>query len=161
MSGRFRLAPSPLVGVTDVAWNRFLGVMHVQAINAVSTSGGFGCFDLRPRRLAEIRIMRDVKLERRSRDEDLGGKRAVYVGEFVSSTREAFLNSFPMQLDAFVKSNRLYDIVLRQELHRPEGVSRSGALAILHRGGKGALATWPEKALEETKALFERANLIF
>lgn len=60
-----------------------------------------------------------------------------------------------------VKSILMYhQALMRDELKRPEGVSMAGALAILHRGGRGALAGWP-KLFPNTRALYEAAHGAF
>jgi hypothetical protein len=76
-------------------------------------------------------------------------------------TQKRFLNEPIAQYLAFSKSISLYYRALMDgELQRPEGVSMAGALAVLHRGGRGALKSWPEM-FEGTKALYERAQGVF
>lgn len=63
---------------------------------------------------------------------------------------------------AFAESLRAYDALLTSgEMKIPTEVSRSGALAILHLGGRRALAAWPEDRWTKTKAAVARANGIF
>jgi hypothetical protein len=59
------------------------------------------------------------------------------------------------------RSLGLYHELLRAgDIARPAGVSLAGALAILHRGGRGALRKWPD-VFSDTRALFEAAQGAF
>jgi hypothetical protein len=150
------LLQSPLEGVSAEAWHKLMRKMSVQAIGDISESGGFGSFDLRARRLGELGVMANLRTERR-------GDRQIWVGDFVAPYTEAeFLRSLVVQTKVFKVSMKGYDLEMKAgTIVRPEGVSRSGALAILHRGGKGALASWPSRALSDTIALHEAAKDIF
>ena len=156
---RFRsFVASPLPGVLDTAWEKFLYALDTGApIGATSPSGGLGSFDLRPRRLAELGLMSKLSYARGA-----PGKREICVGEFVPPmTRERFLSDVMVQNDALIASMVAYDEDLTTgELVRPEGLSRAGALAILHRGGRGALTKWPEM-FDDTAALVARCEGCF
>jgi hypothetical protein len=145
------LLRSVLPGVTDVAWNKFVRAMSVQTIRDVSARGGIGSFDLPPRRLGELEVM--VNLRRAD-----GGKWQVdLVPRYGSLGEDAIL-----QGHIFSLSMKRYDEEIgRGDLVLPEGVSRSGALGILHCGGRGALCAWPETRFESTRATFSRTNGIF
>jgi hypothetical protein len=155
---------SPFADISDVEWTRFVRAMTVQAICAVSDSGGLGCYDLRPRRLVELGLMEKGSL-RRVRG---SYERQVQVGTFVAPapgeramTDERFLGDLDAQHDAFIASVRAHlDDIATGRVQVPAGVSRAGALAILHRGGRAALAAWPE-LLSHTAALYERAKDCF
>ena len=153
---RSKIASSPLPSVPNSAWDRFVHALSVQGIGDVSSSGGYGFLDLRPRRLAELGAMENLHTERRD-------GRQVWVGDFVPPhTEEEFLNSAAAQMVMFRRSMADYDARLTAgELTRPAGVSRSGALAILHRGGLGALSRWPDGALSDTFTLFQAADGLF
>lgn len=150
------LLQSPLEGVSAEAWHKFLRAMSVQAIGDISESGGFGSFDLRARRLGELGMMDNLRTERR-------GGRQVWVGDFVEPYNEVeFLRNFVTQTTVFKASMKAYDAEMKAgTIVRPEGVSRSGALAILHRGGRAALSNWPSRALGDTIALHEATKDIF
>jgi hypothetical protein len=143
---------SPIAGVKNEAWDRFVRTLEIQAVDAVSHSGGYGSFDLRPRRLAEIGVMRNLSTKR-------FGKRQIQIGDFVPPFNEIeFLRNPMIQYRVLVMSMRSY---LSGKIDLAPGMSLSGALAILHVGGRGALATWPKGALSFTEALFKRANGLF
>ncbi len=154
---RFRSSqPSPLVGVSDAAWKRFVDALDVQAIKAVSPSEGLGAYDLRPRRLVELGYARRLHRTRTP------AGRQVYTCEFVPPwTRDRFLGDAMAQYAALCRSMVLYAQDLASgKLVRPEGLSLAGALAILHRGGRGALADWPA-LFDDTRALYEAAQGAF
>lgn len=146
---------SPLAGVSASVWSAFVRALDTQAIGAVSASGGYGSFDLRPRRLAELGYMQDL------RSTDRNG-RTIQVGAFVHPFTEAKLLVDPiLQYRILVTSIKGYDAELTAgEVTKPAAVSRSGALAILHRGGRGALRTWP-KLFSDTQALYDATKGLF
>ena len=161
---RFRalLRPSPLAGVTDAAWDGFRQLLGSHPIGGRTASGGYGAFDLRPRRLAELDVLdkESLHLARWPTPTSPEGRqvwdgvlRAPYVG---------LLDDYELQCDIFDRSMCHYDQALvGGDLVRPVGVSRAAALTILHRGGRRALQAWPDKALSETWALVERASRHF
>jgi hypothetical protein len=153
---RTKIADSPLAGVSTAAWDRLVRACSVQGISEISRSGGYGFLDLRPRRLAELGLMESLRSER------LNG-RQVWRGDFVPPHSEAeFLGSALVQLAAFRLSMRDYDARISSgELRLAEGSSKSGTLAILHRGGTGALASWPRRALSDTMALYRASDGLF
>lgn len=196
---RFAVLPaSPLSGVSDEVWKRFSEALEVQGSGDVSLSGGYGAYDMRPRRLAELGYAKMRPQERRHKvvvtdeagkvvsvrafDSEAAAKqekaridgerqplavsvelgRQVQVCEFVGRwTRERFLADTVAQYTAFRRSIAMYDEDLREgRLKRPEGATRAGALAILHRGGRGALEAWPE-LFEATRSLHERVKGAF
>ena len=145
-------AKSPLVSATPAQWKRFLLIMGTKPIRSKSESGGMGSFDIRPRRLGELGVMKDLH-----RGE--GGK---WTGTFAAPYSEASFNVSQAQVEIFEKSMAKYEIEIREgRLAKPTGVSMSGALAILHCGGEGALSSWPAKAFKNTRETFNRANGIF
>lgn len=140
---------SPLAGVSDEAWARFVRVLEVQPLGAVSASNAIGMFAHRPRRLVDIGVMRNPKHFRAPND------RMICAAEFVPPMTDVlFLRSPVAQYDALVKSTVGY----AKEFKVPEGYSLAGMLAILHRAGPPGLKG---KLFDETKALFERAADIF
>lgn len=120
---------SPLAGVSDDAWRRFVAAMTVRPAVDAPGSKGFGCFDIRPRRLAELGLAPPTTFE------------------------EGFV--------VFVKSVTSYvDDIRGGRLNTPDGVSLAGALAILQRGGRGALAAYPEM-FTDTRKVYECAKECF
>ncbi len=120
---------SPITGVADDAWRVFVAAMTVRPAVDALDSKGFGCFDLRPRRLAELGLANPTTFE------------------------ECY--------KAFAKSVATYaDDIRDGRLTAPDGVSRAGALAILQRGGRGALAAYPE-LFSDTREVYGRAKECF
>lgn len=159
-----RVLKSELPNVSDQAWTRFVFAMKVAQPGAISASNALGMFELKARRLADLGLVRDIKRAR----SPLG--RLMWVGEFTAPlTQREFLNRPELQYKAFVDSMRAYVNGLRDAtVPRPNGgfpadMTLSGALAVLHRGGPGALRDWnnEDDRFEDTVALFDRTNGIF
>lgn len=151
-----RSQTSPLPGVSKEAWDRFAKALEVQSNTAVSESGGFGTYDIRPRRLVELGICTNPRLVNKHKE------RSVYECDFKPPwTKEKFLADLMAQCNAFKQSMVLYHKDLASGvIEKPEGVSISGALAILHIGGRGALKAWPD-LFDNTRARYEAANGAF
>ena len=148
--------PSPLSGVSDLAWARFVDALTIddddglhngapRAFNARTHAGGFGCFGILPRRLVDIGVAKAVRV--------IDGK-AIAV-DFV---RRDFLANPLAQRDALAESMKRYDAALGE---LPTEMSRSGALALYHRLGPAALMKWAQHKQESSIALFLRANNLF
>lgn len=148
---------SPLDGVSADAWERFVRVLEVQPVEAVSPSGGLGAYDMRPRRLVELGYAKTLC----SRRTELG--RQVHVCEFEPPwTQRRFLIDPLAQRAALTKSMVLYHRALFDgQLVHPGKMSISGALTVLHVGGRGALVAGEEKLFESTRALYEAARGMF
>lgn len=146
---------SPLKGVSDAAWEKFVYALNVQPIDAVSESGGLGCFDLRPRRLVELGIMENLRYERR-------GKHVTQVGAFIApQTKDLFLTNPMAQYEVLVRSMKAYDEDLSSGvIAKPAYAGRSGTLVVLHRGGRGALKKWP-KVFSHTAKIYHAAKSLF
>ena len=155
-ASRFRSSlRRPLEGVTNEAWVMFARALEVQTAGAVSASGGLGCYDMRARRLVELGYAKALPQER-------VGERQVQACEFLPPwTRARFLTDAAEQYLALRRSCALYDADLATgRLSRREGLSRAGTLALLHRGGRGALLAWPDM-FKDTAALVGRCERIF
>lgn len=148
--------PSPLTGISDEAWAKFLTAMCVQPQHTVSDSREYGCFALSARRLGEMCLMKNLRRVKNAR----GG--LVSDGDFVlPMTKDKFLSDYQVQYQYFVKSMLDYTTSLEAD-NLPEGASKSGTLALLHRVGSGGLASWSKgKRFPRTVDLFQRANQIF
>jgi hypothetical protein len=156
-----------LPGVTSEAWTAFIHALTIgdngkpRGFGIVTVSGGFGCFDLRPRRLADLGIMHRLRVERVGAPPAEGEpdrRRQVFVGDFVAPwTRAKFLASPLAQYNALVDSLQRYDATL-SEITLPDGITRSGALAIFHRMGPSGIVKWQERKLEATVAFVKRTN---
>lgn len=146
---------SPLAGVADAAWTRFIKALEVQPIKAVSESGGLGSYDLRPRRLVELGLARNLRTAHTEKG------RQIYECDLVKGTRDRFLVNPIAQYEALARSMQRYAEALdKGEIEKPDGLSKAGALAILHVGGRGALKSWPE-LFDHTRARYEAAQGAF
>ncbi len=168
-----RLIKSELPGVSDNDWTDFVFAMKVGQRSSISPSNGLGMFDMRYKRLADFKLVSNLRYER-----DPQTNRSVQIADWTGSltrvdpatnqpvqtakSREEFLASAADQYDVFVRSMRAYAReIVTHKIKVPSGVSMSGALAILHRGGRAALAKWTEQQFESTKELFNRTNGVF
>jgi len=154
---RFALGPkSPLEGISNDAWQRFVAALEVQQIDAISESGGLGSYDFRPRRLVELGYATRLCSKRTEKG------RQIHICDFILPwTQARFLSDPVAQYVALSKSMLLYYTALMSgELKRPEGVSMAGTLAVLQIGGRGALKAWPN-LFESTRALYKNARKSF
>lgn len=152
------LVKSCLDGVDDARWSQFVHVMATAKLNAVSPSNALGMFELTPRRLADLGL-----LEKLDRSRSPAGK-TVWVAKFVPPlTAEGFLKSPDRQYSAFCKSMRDYaKRIASGEIEKPEDMSLSGALAILHRAGPSGLNNWMSgDRFPATVALYTRTAGVF
>ena len=159
---------APLSGVPNEAWSQFVHALAIadeicdpqspdyqrpRAPDARTPSGGLGCFDLRPPRLADLGLMRGVRV-----DNTTGC--CVWVGEFIlPMTQARFFQNPLVQYNALCESLRRYDRQVAAAL--PEDMTRSGMLALHHRLGPRAFVKWAEHQEPATMALFHRANGLF
>lgn len=159
-----RVLKSELDGVSDEAWTDFALALKTASIGAVSASNAYGMFEFKPRRLADLGLIRNVFKTRGPT------KRMVWIGEWIAPMTEAkFLGSPTEQYKALASSMRDYVKRLRDgsipkpDGGRPQGMTLSGALAVLHRCGPSGLKTWNDAAARfpETNALYQKANGIF
>lgn len=159
-----RLVKSEIPNVSDEAWTRFVFAMKTAQPGAISASNALGMFEMKARRLADLGLVKDIKRAR----SPLG--RLMWVGEFVAPlTQRDFLSKSAIQYQAFVDSMRSYidglcaGTVAKPDGGFPAGMTLSGALAVLHRGGPNGLKSWnsEDDRFEDTVALFERVNGIF
>lgn len=160
--------PTALVGhtlkseipeVSDAAWTKFALAMKTASPSAISDTGAYGMFQLKPRRLADLGLMKNLV--------NVKGK---WTGDWVEPlTEKVFLASPPAQYRAFGASMRRYvdglrdRTIPRPEGGRPEGATLSGILAVLHRCGPSGLKTWNDvnDRFPDTVALYQKANGIF
>lgn len=148
---------SPLVGVSNLVWNRFVDALVInddrgpgkgrpRPHNARTYAGGVGIFGMLPKRLVELHVIKEVSI----RD----GKTIAVKDKLLL----AFLANPIEQYRIFVLSIMGYSAALAA---LPEGMSRSGALALHHRLGPNALVKWQQHQQPSTIALFKRANGLF
>jgi hypothetical protein len=164
---RQSLLPSPIDGIADEAWTRFVLAMRTASPGAVSASNSLGMFEMRPRRLADIGLI-DASTLTGTR---AASGRLVWVGEWVRPlSQKVFLETPALQYKAFAASMVKYVDGLRDgEINQPaEGVdddmSLSGALAILHRCGPNGLVSWGRNngtRFNDTVELYSKANGLF
>lgn len=146
---------SPLPGVPREGWERLARALEVQGVGEVDESGGLGAYALRPRRLVELGLATGLRTERSP-----GGRQRHRCRLLPPLDRQLLMDPV-LQRSALAMSLRLHlrDLAAGR-LRRPEGLDIPAALAVLHRGGRGALEGWPE-AFDDTKALARRARGAF
>lgn len=138
---------SPLKGVPNAAWDKFVREHCTQPLGFKSKAGMLGCFEMHPKRLADIGVMVGV-----------AQSSGIWAGAFKPPMTEAeFLASYVAQFDAFLKSIEAYDA---GHVNRDD-MTRSGALTILHRAGTGGLKGWHKRKVKDTVELFTRCNGLF
>lgn len=161
---RAKLLKSEVPGVDDEAWTDFVLAMKTALPSAVSASNGLGLFEMKIRRLADLGLVKNLKNKRSS------GGRMIWTGDWVSPmTEKKFLASAQKQYEAFVASVKAYvagladGTIANPDGGRPEGMSLSGILAVLHKCGPSGLKTWndEENRFSDTIALFDATNGIF
>ena len=146
---------SELSLVSDEAWTRFVLALKTAKPSSVSASNALGMFEMRPRRLGDLGILRNVRCSLSP------NHRLVWIGDFVPPlTEKSFLASPEIQYKAFSESMRRYLMMLPI---LQEGMTLSGALAILHRCGPTGLDKWKTESerFPETISLYEKANGLF
>ena len=147
---------SPLPGVSNEAWAKFVRLLETQDVRSKSASGGFGAYDMRPKRLAELGIVRLTGLGRNH------ANRQHYECEFIAPwNRDKFLSDPRLQYRVLVMSMERYAEDIRVgKVTKPADISLSGALAILHRGMTGALKSYPN-LFSDTRRLLSDAQGVF
>jgi hypothetical protein len=159
-----RVLQSPIPEVTDEGWTQFAVAMKTQDPTVVSASNGLGMFDMKPRRLADLGLMKIIGSTRSP------ARRMAWLGEWVSPlTQDKFLATPNLQYRAFAASMKRYVGGLRDgSVPLPDGglppeMTLSGVLALLHRCGPNGLKTWSDagKRFPATIALFEATNGLF
>ena len=159
---RFRVLESQIPGVSDEQWTEFALAMKT-ADQRSSADNALGMFQMKPRRLADLGLMTNVRSSR-----SLTGRMA-WKGDWVAPlTERKFLESAAEQYNAFGASMRRYvagledGSVAQPESGVPTDMTMSGALAVLHRCGPNGLIRWCSgDRFPETEALFEAVNGIF
>lgn len=151
--------PSPISHVPREAWTTFCRAMQTQRLGQVSESNSLGLFELKPRRLGDLGLVDRLSLTRASNG------RMVWVGSFKPPlSAKAFLTNPLLQYNSFVQSMVSYMREIRNgSIVLPDGMSLSGALAILHRCGPKGIVNWHQEKgrFPDTKAAYERAKDIF
>jgi hypothetical protein len=158
------LLPSIFEGVSDEDWTVFVKAMHTAMPSAISSTNAMGMFEMKPKRLADLGIMHNIKCTRSPTTGCMA-----WVGDFVSPlTAKSFLGTPRLQYQALCSSMKDYVQRLRDGSisHEdvPEDLTLSGVLAILHRLGPQGLRTWNDTSkprFEGTEALVARANGVF
>ena len=139
---------SPFAGVNDEQWTALYGVLsttnegEARAIDYRGSSGTLGMFAINPRRLVDIGFAVSVRKNRS-------------VMFKLPYSEAKFLANPILQRTALIKSLKLY----YEHLTPPTGMSRSGALALLHC--VNSIEAWQKRPLVATMTLFKRAEGIF
>lgn len=156
---------TPPFGATPDAWEAFLDALSTsedgRKRSFTETREGYGAFGILPKRLVDLKIAAAVRC-----------KAGIALSAVFRPTRlaptaalaeRAFLMSPDAQRRVLLVSLALYDknVLQANELLLPEGMTRSGALALLHRLGPRALEKWAAYQSPSTRALYERCNGLF
>lgn len=122
---------SPIAGVSSADWSTFVRTMTVAPIAAVSRSNAVGMFEMKPERMAELGV-----LERLQRARGSSG-RMIKIGAWVDPMYgRRLMRSVKEQYALFERSMVDYaGKIACGEVRSPEGLSLSGALALLHKPG--------------------------
>ncbi len=156
---------SPIPGISSDAWTRFvMAIRNGAQVGAVSDSNELGMFAMKPRRLGDLKLLTNVRTARSPKG------RMVWTGDFPAPmTAKRFLSDPSAQYQAFVASMKDYvnklrsGEIARPDGGRPDGMTLSGVLAVLHRCGPSGLKTWNNEndRFPDTIALYGRTNGIF
>lgn len=155
---------SQLAGVSDAAWTALVQVLmvpligekwkdgtplqgEVRPLDFEGSTGDLGCFALRQKHLVDLKLMRVVK--------DDNGR--FVRNAFVRGDVDRFKANSLAQYDALSCLLRRYDSMLP----RPDGMSRSGAVALCHRAGPTGLVSWARRKLPATVVLVGLADGLF
>ncbi len=159
------ILPSELAGVPCEAWTAWVLAMKVAEPTATADNGALGMWAMKPRRLADLGFMKNVRSEPQRKTGLLR-----WGGEWTPPlTQDAFLSNPSVQYKIFVASMKLYatgiadgSIACPDEIG-DQGVTLSGALALLHKFGPHGLTRWTdvEDRKSQTIQLFEAANGLF
>ena len=159
-----KVLKSELKDVSDAAWTNFILALKTASLGSISASNSFGMFELRPKRLCDLKMMTKPKSMRSPNG------RLIWAGNFiVPLTQKIFLCTPGIQYKALVLSLKHYiDGIENGQIFIPKyasgkGMTLSGALSILHRSGPNGLKNWidEKKRFPETVALYEKCNGIF
>jgi hypothetical protein len=151
---------SPLPGVSDEAWAKFVYICATAPRRHVSASNAYGMFEMFPRRLADFGLVTNLRRARAA------SGRVVWEGDFVAPlTAELFLSSLRAQYRAFCLSIVDYAERIARghiKVSAAAGLTLSGVLALLHRAGPHGVESWTKgKCFETTRSLVERAHGVF
>ena len=156
---------SCLEEVSDEEWTVFVKALHTATPSAISATNAMGMFEMKPRRLADLGLMQNVKCVR------VPSGRMAGVGEFAPPlSAKIFLSTPRLQYKALCASMCDYarrlatGSIERPDGGTPEDMTLSGVLAILHRCGPLGLKTWNDTTkpkFEATAALYDSANGVF
>ena len=146
---------SPLFGIDDAAWTKFVNIMATAQPGNVSPSNMLGMFEFSPRRLADLgAVNKLVRIKSPS-------GRTIWAGKFVAPmTCNKFLRNPQVQYRYFCGSMKEYTSrIMSGEIDKSDAMSLSGALSLLHRAGPQALRD--NKRFSATQAIYEKARDIF
>ncbi len=160
-----RVLQSELPGVPDEAWTAWVLAMKIAEPTTTADSGALGMWAMKPRRLADLGFMKNVRAEPQRKNGLLK-----WDGQWTAPlTKDAFLSSPSIQYRILTASTKLYaDGIADGSIACPdeigdEGVTLSGALALLQKFGPHGLERWTdvEDRKPQTIQLFKHANGLF
>jgi hypothetical protein len=147
---------SPLDGIPDEPWTRFVRTMMIAPTSSVSPSNALGAFSFMPRRLVDLNILSTLK---RAKSKKSGRTIWASTNQLDHARAEKFLKSIALQYRVFVASMKDYaSKIASGAVKLPSETTLSGALALCHRAGFAGLGLHRFPKTQET---FARANGIF
>jgi hypothetical protein len=154
------LPKSPLVGVSQRSWLRYIIIMARRPKNWLSPRGRMGAFDMDARRLSDIGFMATP------RKATVGRETGVWVGEWKAPLSESvYLKSLPLQYVSFTRSmtamvpkaNKFVGATVDGRM-----CTLSGLLGVGHLAGESGIESWVKdpKVREKFKATTDTFNLV-
>ena len=158
---------------SDKQWREFIRTLATQEIEEVSANGKMGTFGIGARRMKDLELMTDVKLQE-FQDED-GESINMYMGKFILPlTLERFLQSPKIQYNVFKTSIAEYrDSIIKNKMRDLIGknvggeiLTMSGLIGLTSQAGIKGAKSWiarPEERerFPHTTQTFLETNGIF
>ncbi len=152
--------PSPIDGVSDVAWTNFVKKMGTNKLDSV-TPKGMGAFQITVRRLVDFGILKDPR-----RESGTWTAEWVYPKEKLLSTPRLQYKLFERSMVAYARNikDRYPDAI--GKTFEGQVATLSGLLAVAHAAGSNALGKWiaspdERQKFKNTTAAYKLANGIF
>ena len=155
---------SPLRGIRQSDWERFVSVMVMAPRERISPRGRLGMFQMDARRLSDIGAMINPHKA------TVGGETGVWTGEWKAPlSQPKYLGSLPLQYAVFVRSMKVMVPKITPMVGTDVGGMRcslSGLLGVGHLAGEAGVESWVKnvdvrRRFPATTANFQRTNGIF
>lgn len=148
--------PSPLSGVSEDAWTKYVLAWKTGKLNTVTAGMALGLWQTGMRLLQDVGMVKNVKLV------PVNGKQ-VWKGEFVPPlTLDIFLSDASVQYEAFKRATVRDANYLRSKYAskmKADNITLSGLLAVARYAGLKGSELWltkPEERKAATTAIYEK-----